>query len=109
MKHWADGGETSLRNTVLLCRRHHRAVHEGQVKASVATDGTVVFFTRGGKMLADAPRQVWRDLAPVPPVHHAAQSKGDGIALSNGAALYRDSAIPWEIEAAAREAVEESL
>ena len=109
VKHWADGGETSLRNTVLLCRRHHRAVHEGQVKLSVATDGTVVFFTRGGKMLADAPRQVWRDLAPVPAVHPGALGKGDGLTLSNGAALYRDSEIPWEIEAAAREAVEESL
>ncbi|MYI22967.1 MAG: HNH endonuclease, partial [Gammaproteobacteria bacterium] len=109
VKHWADGGETSLGNTVLLCRRHHRAVHEGQVKLSVATDGTVVFFTRGGKMLADAPKQVWRDLAPVPSVHSGAPGKGDGIALSNGAALYRDSEIPWEIEAAAREAVEESL
>ena len=109
VKHWADGGETSLGNTVLLCRRHHRAVHEGRVKVSVATDGTVVFFTRGGKMLADAPRQVWRDLAPVPSVHPGALGKGDSLTLSNGAALYRDAEIPWEIEAAAREAVEESL
>jgi len=28
IKHWADGGETSLNNTALLCTFHHRYVHE---------------------------------------------------------------------------------
>jgi hypothetical protein len=31
IEHWADGGPTSLSNLILLCRRHHRAVHEGGV------------------------------------------------------------------------------
>jgi hypothetical protein len=28
LRHWAHGGPTTLSNVVLLCHRHHRAVHE---------------------------------------------------------------------------------
>ena len=76
------------------------------------SDGTVLFFTPKGRMLVDAPKPpVARtaNLPPVPSAHPGAPAKGDGFVLSNGAALYRDSEIPWEIEAAAREAADESL
>ena len=110
VKHWADGGETSLRNTLLLCRRHHRAVHEGRVKVSVNRDGTVLFFTPKGRILLGAPSATSAEsLPPMPSAHSGAPSRGGSATMSNGAAFCHDSAIPWAIEAAAREAVEESL
>ena len=29
IRHWADGGQTTLDNLTLLCGRHHRMLHEG--------------------------------------------------------------------------------
>jgi len=29
VKHWAEGGETNLANTLLICSSHHRDLHEG--------------------------------------------------------------------------------
>jgi len=52
VEHWADGGETSLRNTVLLCRRHHRLVHEDGFQLVLDREGRVVFFTPRGKVIA---------------------------------------------------------
>jgi hypothetical protein len=55
--HWADGGETRLENLLLLCRGHHRAVHEGRVRVCRGADDSVAFFTAGGRALYDAPRR----------------------------------------------------
>lgn len=38
---WSKGGPTDLANLILLCARHHTAVHEGGWKLSRAPDGTV--------------------------------------------------------------------
>ena len=37
---WEHGGDTSLQNTVLLCRRHHRMVHLKQWRVVIEPDGT---------------------------------------------------------------------
>jgi len=43
IQHWADGGETSLDNLVLLCRHHHHLVHEGGFTCTKTSDGEVLF------------------------------------------------------------------
>ena len=100
VKHWADGGETSLANTVLLCRRHHRLVHEGGTRMALDRDGKAAFFTREGQVIAGAPplaEEVAAVLptAPVPPPGR----------LSNGAPPFVDSAVPLPLELEALEAV----
>jgi hypothetical protein len=37
--HWLDGGPTDLDNLVLLCRAHHRTVHEGGWRLARQPDG----------------------------------------------------------------------
>ncbi|MFL5797892.1 MAG: DUF222 domain-containing protein [Actinomycetota bacterium] len=49
--HWADGGETKLANLVLLCRRHHRMVHDGF--GLEMTDAGPVFSRPDGTPLED--------------------------------------------------------
>ena len=56
VEHWADGGETRLENLVLLCRVHHRAVHEDGFMVAFTRDGRVQFRRPDGRLLADAPQ-----------------------------------------------------
>jgi Domain of unknown function (DUF222)/HNH endonuclease len=42
LNHWIDGGETNLDNLVLLCRRHHRMVHEGGWRLIKTEDASVM-------------------------------------------------------------------
>jgi len=43
LRHWADGGTTSLDNGVLLCAHHHRLVERGDWTVRLATDGVPDF------------------------------------------------------------------
>ena len=80
VKHWAKRGETSLDNLMLLCTRHHRAVHEG-----------------GFTIRKDFQDQ-WRFFRPdgiaVPECGYVADDEGSDRAGLSLAALIRASAHP---------------
>ena len=52
VKHWADGGETSLANGVLLCGRNHHLVHEERFSLQM-TDAEPVFRRPDGSVIQE--------------------------------------------------------
>ncbi|HUG36423.1 MAG TPA: DUF222 domain-containing protein [Candidatus Limnocylindrales bacterium] len=54
--HWEDGGPTSLDNLVLLCRHHHRLVHEEGFRVRMDERGEPAFATPSGFPLPSVPR-----------------------------------------------------
>jgi hypothetical protein len=60
IRHWAHGGPTTLSNLTLLCRRHHRAVHEEGYQVERTADGELRFRHPYGYAIPHVP--------PRPPV-----------------------------------------
>ena len=55
IQHWAQGGPTTLSNLALLCRQHHRAVHEEGYQLDRQPDGEVRFRRPDGRVLPEVP------------------------------------------------------
>ena len=55
VRHWAHGGPTTLSNLALLCRRHHRAVHEEGYQVDRQPDGALQFRRPDGRLLPEVP------------------------------------------------------
>jgi hypothetical protein len=55
IRHWAQGGPTTLSNLALLCRRHHRAVHEEGYQLDRESDGELRFRRPDGQFLPEVP------------------------------------------------------
>jgi len=51
IEHWADGGETKMDNLVLLCRHHHRLVHENGYSVRMTDNGTPKFTDPTGRTI----------------------------------------------------------
>jgi 5-methylcytosine-specific restriction endonuclease McrA len=55
IRHWAQGGPTTLSNLAMLCRRHHRAVHEEGYHVERQPGGELRFRRPDGRLLPDVP------------------------------------------------------
>ena len=64
VKHWADGGATSLDNTLLLCRFHHRLVHEEGFQVKRLPGGDVEFRNPHGLLVPHAPEPPRQPIDP---------------------------------------------
>jgi hypothetical protein len=58
LRHWQDGGATSLENLALLCSRHHHKCHEPGWTAKLLPDATFEVTTRDGRTLLSRPPPV---------------------------------------------------
>ena len=67
IRHWAHGGPTTLSNLALLCRRHHRAVHEEGYQLDRQPDGELRFRRPDGQVL--------------PEVQHPPEVRGDPVEI----------------------------
>ena len=66
IRHWAHGGPPTLSNLALLCRRHHRAVHEEGYQVERQPDGELCFRRPDGRLLPEVPPPA---TVPTDPVH----------------------------------------
>ena len=113
--HWAEGGETSLKNGVLLCHRHHHLVHEGGWEVHLSRDGRVAIFVdpQGRMHPSERPRPPKLPANPVKTLMADNLRRGarpDGWSLTPH--HHPDRAregwgeVPWQLQARALEAMD---
>ncbi|HLB76110.1 MAG TPA: HNH endonuclease signature motif containing protein [Candidatus Dormibacteraeota bacterium] len=70
------GGPTTLSNLTLLCRRHHRAVHEEGYQVARLPDGTLQFRRPNGHPLPEVPPPAAVPADPIKALHESHDAQG---------------------------------
>ncbi len=92
IRHWANGGPTSLDNLVSLCKRHHTAVHDRGYLIAARPGGTFAFHAPGGTQIPPSP-DLPRPDGAIGDVHDAAITPQTIIPPWHGERLDLDYAI----------------
>jgi HNH endonuclease len=79
LRHWAHGGPTTLSNLALLCRRHHRAVHEEGYRVERMPDESLRFHRPDGREVPDVPAAAQVPVDTVAFLRGANTARGIGI------------------------------
>jgi hypothetical protein len=79
VRHWARGGPTTLSNLALLCRWHHRAVHEEGYQVARGPDGALQFRRPNGWLVPEVPAPAAVPADPVGALR--AQHAAEGLRL----------------------------
>jgi hypothetical protein len=76
IQHWAQGGPTTLSNLALLCRRHHRAVHEEGYQVERLPNGELLFRRPDGRVVPEVPLAPDVPFDPVAALRAASETQG---------------------------------
>ena len=79
IRHWAAGGPTTLSNLVLLCRAHHRAVHEEGYTVARESNGALQFTRPNGWPFPQVPAVPATPAEPVTELEQFAEEHDFGI------------------------------
>src|SRR5262245_6305099 len=88
IRHWAQGGPTTLSNLATLCRRHHRAVHEEGYEVERRPDGALQFRRPDGRLLPEVPPPPEVALNPVKMLRARHEAEGLDLHPRTGMPLW---------------------
>src|SRR6266704_503104 len=84
LRHWAHGGPTTLSNLTLLCRQHHRAVHEEGYQVARLPDGALQFRRPNGHPLPEVPLPAAVPADPIKALYESHDAQGLHVTARTG-------------------------